>query len=425
MNIPASDPIHKLVDLLRSLLQSSTTAPVIAPSSSATVVASPMASPAPYSGSVGKTSVGNEKTYNISKISSEDSGEYKCRSSNEVGHQDSNSVTLNVLCTVIVIVYVSVGLGLFGLATFLSALFWLRSKRQKKKKKKADKGDNQNTGSSPKDNIYQNLEMSQISHPSPPADMPTSSDYENIAGKTSVGNEKTYNISKISSEDSGEYKCKSSNKVGHQDSSSVTLNVLYPPKNVSVSISPSGEIMEDSSVTLTCSGDANPPVQNYTWFKVNESSPVGSGQSYRAVQSGQYYCEAQNKHGSERSAAVSVTINDPLSSGVYAGLGVVLFVCICITVTFLSIRNKKRTGSTAGQSLNQDNLYANIAVTNQDNTVSDSASANQDEVLYTSVVHRKAVDNRTAESSAVKASASEDEEVQYASVSFKPRFKDF
>ncbi|XP_047659532.1 B-cell receptor CD22-like [Tachysurus fulvidraco] len=162
--------------------------------------------------------------------------------------------------------------------------------------------------------------------------------YTWIKGKTSVGKEKTYNISKISSEDSGEYKCRSSNEVGHQDSNIVTLNVLYPPKNVSVSISPSGEIVEGSSVNLTCSSDANPPVQNYTWFKVNESSPVGSGQSYRAVQSGQYYCEAQNKHGSERSAAVSVNINDSLSSSVYAGLGVVLVVCICLTVTFLSIR---------------------------------------------------------------------------------------
>ncbi|KAK3530150.1 hypothetical protein QTP86_016902 [Hemibagrus guttatus] len=56
--------------------------------------------------------VGKEKTYTISKISSEDSGECKC--SNEVGHQYSNSVTLNVL-------------------SVLSALFWLRSKRQKKK----------------------------------------------------------------------------------------------------------------------------------------------------------------------------------------------------------------------------------------------------------------------------------------------------
>ncbi|XP_053531925.1 B-cell receptor CD22-like [Ictalurus punctatus] len=138
---------------------------------------------------------------------------------------------------------------------------------------------------------------------------PPVENYTWFKGTTSVGKGNTYNISKISSEDSGEYKCKCSNEVRHQDSISVALNVLYPPKNVSVSISSSGEIVEGSSVTLTCSSDANPPVENYTWFKEKESSPVGSGQSYGALQSGQYYCEAQNKHGSERSAAVSITLN--------------------------------------------------------------------------------------------------------------------
>ncbi|XP_053085651.1 B-cell receptor CD22-like [Pangasianodon hypophthalmus] len=197
--------------------------------------------------------------------------------------------------------------------------------------------------------------------------------------KTSVGKGKTYIISNISTEDSGEYKCKCSNEVGHQDSIGVTLNVLYPPKNVSVSISSSGEIVEGSSVTLTCSSDANPPVENYTWFKGNESSPIGSGQSYRALQSGQYYCEAQNKHGSLKSAAVSVTLN-----GEY----------------------------------DDDNLYANVAMTNPINTVPDSASANQDEVLYARVVRRSAGDPGSAESSAVKASGSEDKEVQYASIRF-------
>ncbi|XP_047674400.1 B-cell receptor CD22-like isoform X2 [Tachysurus fulvidraco] len=169
---------------------------------------------------------------------------------------------------------------------------------------------------------------------------PPVQNYTWIKGKTSVGHEKTYNISKISSEDSGEYKCKSSNEVGHQDSNSVTLNVLYPPKNVSVSISPSGEIMEDSSVTLTCSSDTNPPVQNYTWFKVKESSPVGSGQSYRAVQSGQYYCEAQNKHGSERSAAVSVTINGTVI--VYVAVGLGLFGLAALLSALFWLRSKRQ-----------------------------------------------------------------------------------
>ncbi|XP_047659583.1 B-cell receptor CD22-like isoform X2 [Tachysurus fulvidraco] len=107
-----------------------------------------------------------------------------------------------------------------------------------------------------------------------------------------------------------------------------------------MSISPSGEIVEDSSVTLTCSSDANPPVQNYTWFKEKESSPVGSGQSYRAVQSGQYYCEAQNKHGSERSAAVSVTINGTVI--VYVAVGLGLFGLAALLSALFWLRSKRQ-----------------------------------------------------------------------------------
>ncbi|KAM9454160.1 B-cell receptor CD22-like [Clarias gariepinus] len=244
-------------------------------------------------------SVRNEKTYTISKISSEDSGEYKCKCSNEVGHQDSSSVTLNVLYP----------------------------------------PKNVSVSISPAGEIVEgsSVTLTCSSDANPPVEI-----YTWFKGKTSIGKGRTYTISNISTEDSGEYKCKCSNKVGYQESSSVILNVLYPPKNVSVSISPSGEIVEGSSVTLTCSSDANPPVENYTWFKVNESSAVGSGQSYSFILSSssrdQYYCEAQNKHGSERSAAVTVTVNESQSVGVYAGVGVVLFVCMCLIVTFFFIR---------------------------------------------------------------------------------------
>uniref|UniRef100_A0AAR2L799 Ig-like domain-containing protein n=1 Tax=Pygocentrus nattereri TaxID=42514 RepID=A0AAR2L799_PYGNA len=113
----------------------------------------------------------------------------------------------------------------------------------------------------------------------------------------------------ISSEDAGSYSC----VVGgsqHLHSTAHSLRVRYPPKNISVSINPSGEIVEGSSVTLTCSSDANPPVKNYTWFKEGETSPVGSGQNYSIISitadhTGLYYCVAQNDHGAERSAGVS------------------------------------------------------------------------------------------------------------------------
>nr|XP_033472412.1 B-cell receptor CD22-like [Epinephelus lanceolatus] len=41
---------------------------------------------------------------------------------------------------------------------------------------------------------------------------------------------------------------------------------VYAPKLPSVSVSPSAEIVEGSSVTLTCSSDAN-PAATYTWYK--------------------------------------------------------------------------------------------------------------------------------------------------------------
>ncbi|KAJ8332893.1 hypothetical protein SKAU_G00417890 [Synaphobranchus kaupii] len=87
------------------------------------------------------------------------------------------------------------------------------------------------------------------------------------------------------------------------------------PKSTSVLVSSSGEIEEGSSVTLTCSSNANPPVQRYTWFKKtgDSSSWRGSGQSLTiwyilSKDSGQYYCEAQNQQGAQTSTPVTIDV---------------------------------------------------------------------------------------------------------------------
>ncbi|XP_037399227.1 B-cell receptor CD22-like [Pygocentrus nattereri] len=126
-------------------------------------------------------------------------------------------------------------------------------------------------------------------------------------GTLLVVKEKNYTIPSASSEDSGEYKCKCRNELGEKYSEALTLDVWYPTKNISVSISPSGEIVEGSSVTLTCSSDGNPPAKNYTWFKEGGTSPVGSGQNYSIVNinadhKGWYHCEAWNKLGKQNVA---------------------------------------------------------------------------------------------------------------------------
>ncbi|XP_059190606.1 B-cell receptor CD22-like [Centropristis striata] len=115
----------------------------------------------------------------------------------------------------------------------------------------------------------------------------------------------SYHFTSISSEDRGIYYCKSENQHGSITSSSLSVDVQYPPRLPSVSVSPSAEIVEGSSVTLTCSSDAN-PAANITWHKENEDSAKASGQiftitDFRAEHSGNYSCEAQNSRGRHNS----------------------------------------------------------------------------------------------------------------------------
>ncbi len=78
-----------------------------------------------------------------------------------------------------------------------------------------------------------------------------------------------------------------------------------------MSISPSGEIVEGGSVTLSCSSDSNPPTLNFTWFK--GETFVGFGRIYniskiRSDHSGEYKCKSRNEHGEKYSDAVNLNV---------------------------------------------------------------------------------------------------------------------
>ncbi|XP_031418545.2 B-cell receptor CD22-like [Clupea harengus] len=115
--------------------------------------------------------------------------------------------------------------------------------------------------------------------------------------------------------DAGRYVCAVE---GHEDhlSSAVTLSVRYAPRNTSISVTPpGGDILEGSSVTLTCGSDANPLVHNFTWYRKtgDETLQIGSGQNYSFARihskcSGHYYCLAKNDVGSDQSLSLLVDV---------------------------------------------------------------------------------------------------------------------
>ncbi|XP_073762863.1 B-cell receptor CD22 isoform X1 [Danio rerio] len=235
-----------------------------------------------------------------------------------------------------------------------------------------------------------------------------------LKGESSVGSGRIFSISNISSDHSGEYKCRARNKHGEKNSDPVMLNVMYPPRNVSVFINGSAVIVSGDSVTLSCSSDSNPPAVNFTWFKENQSSAVGSGQSFSALDSGRYYCEAENKYGSQRSESVSVTEGVQRSAlltltGVVAGCGGLIFIIIFIIVFIW--KKKKRDGGAEDTRQNQQNPIGRSAETASanDSAVYSLVSANQSEDLYTNITSVKAKRSSRAEAGDV-------EDLQYASV---------
>uniref|UniRef100_A0AAY5JWK1 Ig-like domain-containing protein n=1 Tax=Esox lucius TaxID=8010 RepID=A0AAY5JWK1_ESOLU len=179
----------------------------------------------------------------------------------------------------------------------------------------------------------------------------------------------SYSITTIRPEDSGEYYCEAENKYGRLNSMSFSVDVLYGPKTTSVSVSPSGEIVEGSSVTLTCSSDANPPVDKYTWYKKTVTSPKASGQSYNITNitsedSGEYYCETENKYGRLNSLSVSVDVLWKQTSVLTASVGitvVVLVLILCLS-GFICFR-KKASKFTADDG--QEGVYVNVNISNK------------------------------------------------------------
>ena len=91
---------------------------------------------------------------------------------------------------------------------------------------------------------------------------------------------------------------------------------LDPPRNTTVSISPSGSApLEGSTVTLTCSSEANPAVTKYTWYRVSGgqvTSLTEGGTNSLSIKASQenssFFCQVRNDHGTENSTVYQIDI---------------------------------------------------------------------------------------------------------------------
>ncbi|XP_019211737.1 vascular cell adhesion protein 1 isoform X1 [Oreochromis niloticus] len=186
-------------------------------------------------------------------------------------------------------------------------------------------------------------------------------------------------LSSIQSSDSGEYYCSAVNKLG-STLKSITIDVKYAPKLPSVSVSPSAEIVEGSSVTLTCSSDAN-PAASYTWYKEDEDSLKTSGHNFtisniRPEHSGSYYCVVHNNRGTHNST-LQLTVVAGAGTLEAAGVTAAVLLPVIFFSVFLWIQKKR---------MSKEPVKSEDRANNREQCLPDQRQPEeQDDLQYTSI----------------------------------------
>ncbi|KAK7887120.1 hypothetical protein WMY93_026741 [Mugilogobius chulae] len=167
-----------------------------------------------------------------------------------------------------------------------------------------------------REGAYVNLSCS--SKANPPASRFT---WYRIRGDQALveGSVQNMTFSSVRAHNSGQYYCTAWNPLGYQTSPFTTLAILYPPKNTSVLARPSSVVDAGRPLTLTCSSQANPAVDNFTWHRLplegssgqswgTRSGPVYTFSEVGPEASGRYYCEARNRIGAHSSPVLTVRV---------------------------------------------------------------------------------------------------------------------
>ncbi|XP_078391566.1 myelin-associated glycoprotein-like [Cetorhinus maximus] len=122
-------------------------------------------------------------------------------------------------------------------------------------------------------------------------------------------------LSDLTYRQEGEYQCVARNRHG-TNSTSHNISIEYSPKETAVRVvGGRPAIREGDNVTLTCFSKSNPPVANYSWFRLGNSNWTELTPSGQSVNLGLvtrdndawFYCRAESALGSSDSSPLFIS----------------------------------------------------------------------------------------------------------------------
>ncbi|KAF4093289.1 hypothetical protein AMELA_G00000540 [Ameiurus melas] len=242
---------------------------------------------------------------------------------------------------------------------------------------------------------------------------------QRAAADTLLTTGQNYSISNMRSQHSGLYYCTAHNQLGLHNSTLTPLDVLYSPRNTSVTVDPS---VSGDSVTLLCRSDSNPN-SSYTWYKKTEGDVIlignGTNLTLSSRPDGFYYCTARNRIGSSNSSEWPCTSDNRVMK--YAASGVTVVLVLLFIAVFLWIRRRGSLFSNRSKDYNKNNsapVYGNVSAMTSDPTHT-ASSDDQDDLQYSSIYFRNSNTQEATLYSTVQLpqALKQEEEVEYATVS--------
>ncbi|XP_035272723.1 sialic acid-binding Ig-like lectin 10 isoform X5 [Anguilla anguilla] len=175
-------------------------------------------------------------------------------------------------------------------------------------------------------------------------------------GAREVGQGPVLTLRYLSEEHTGQYLCRTQNKIGEGNSSVINVTVRYGPRKTRVihNMTSRGRPVEGSTVALMCSSQSYPPIRSYMWHvqkDVNVETLLRPGQNLTigSDEEGIYYCSAENEISSSSSDPIEIRFDrfdiTSLLIGAGASAGAMMMICLIMQLILKKKRHSQRSGS--------------------------------------------------------------------------------